>query len=209
MRYVFLGPLFLAAASLVACGGATESDLFGAPDGASGNDASTTKDASSGNDGGTNPDDATVTIDATPIADATPITDAISVVDAGPTDPGTLCFTPSQTYCKNESELCCIKQQASACIASNTANTCTTTKMFCDNSDSCKQGEMCCGSIFFNGQQNVYGEIKCSSSCNVSSQQIPGQRRFCNPAHTSPDDCAVHGLACKQSGILPGYYICQ
>ncbi len=207
MRAHFLGPIAIMAAALVACGGATESDLFGTPNGSSGNDASTTKDATSGNDGGVTPDDATVTLDATPIIDATPLPD-VSVIDSGPTDPGTLCFTPSQTFCKNESELCCIKQQGSTCIASNTASSCVTTKMFCDNSDSCKQGEVCCGSIINNGQGNFYTEIKCSASCNVTAQQIPGQRRFCNPAH-NPDDCAVHGLTCKQSGLLPGYYICQ
>jgi hypothetical protein len=190
---------------LAGCGGAVDSDLFSNPADASGTDTSSGVDASRP-DGNVDPPDANV-IDATPIVDASP--DVISVIDAGPVDPGTLCMTsPNSSYCKNESELCCIKQSGSACIASNTANTCTSTRMFCDNGDSCKNGEICCGSISFNGQTNAYTEIKCSSSCNVSSAQIPGQRRFCNP-NAKTDECIVHGLACKQSGILPGYFICQ
>lgn len=204
MRFVFLAPLVL---SVAACGGAVDSDLFGDPaDAASAKDTGTGVDASQ-SDGSIDPPDASV-VDATPIIDATPITD-VSVIDAGPVDPGTLCMTnPNASYCKNETELCCIKPTGSACIASNVANTCSTTKMFCDNGDSCKQGEVCCGSIINNGQQNVYTEIRCSSNCQVTAQQIPGQRRFCNP-NNKPDECIANGLACKQSGLLPGYFICQ
>lgn len=204
MKLSFLSaPLVVA---MVGCGGAVDSDLFGTPgDAAAGTDVSTIKDSSVSD--ADVPPDASV-IDAPPIVDVLPIKDVITVIDSGPTDPGTLCQTNPSSYCKNDSELCCIKPTGSACIASNVANTCSATRMFCDNGDSCKTGEICCGNIFYNGSANVYGDIKCSSSCNVTATTIPGQRRFCNP-NTKPDECIQHGLTCKASGILPGYFICS
>lgn len=190
---------------LAGCGGAVETDLFDTPP-----DAASVKDSSAGFDTSV-PDvqqpDASV-IDAEPIVDALPVKDVITVIDSGPVDPGTLCQTNPSSYCKNDTELCCVKPTGSACIASNVANTCQATRMYCDNGDSCKTGEICCGNIFYNGSANVYGDIKCSSSCNVTATTIPGQRRFCNP-NTKPDECIQHGLTCKASGILPGYFICS
>ena len=192
---------------MAGCGGAVESDLFGTPgDAATGSDVSTITDSSVVSDGDVAPD-ASV-IDAEPIVDVLPIKDVITVIDASPIDPGTFCQTNPNSYCKNDTELCCIKQTGSACVASNMANTCAATRMYCDNGDSCKTGEICCGNIFFNGNSNVYGEIKCASSCNVTASQIPGQRRFCNP-NNKPDECQQYGLTCKASGILPGYFICS
>ncbi|CAN5798802.1 hypothetical protein BH09MYX1_BH09MYX1_51190 [soil metagenome] len=196
-------PLFV---SLAACGGALDSDLFA--------DASpSTHDASSVDatkvDAGDPPQDGGV-VDATPIVDAKPSIDATPVVDAGPADPGTLCMTqPQSSYCKNESELCCVKQTGTSCIAANLANTCNPgTRIFCDNSDSCKLGEVCCGNVQSFNNQNFYTEVKCASQCNVTATQIPGQRRFCNP-DAKLDECVSYGLTCKPSGLLAGYSVCS
>lgn len=195
--------------ALTACGGAVDSDLFG-----NGNDSGTPPQDSSvvdtgvRFDGGDPPFDGSIGFDATPIVDATPIFD-VTPIDASPGDPGTLCQTGQvSTFCKNDTELCCIRQQGNACLAANQASTCTNgVRMFCDNTDSCKTGEVCCGNIQTNGQFNFYTEVKCAATCNVTAAQVPGQRRFCNPK-SQPDECQQYGMTCKQSGILPAYFVC-
>ena len=192
------------------CGGAVDTDLLGTPGtDAGGKDTSTGADTSTGNDGGIPIADASVndgptTIDAEPIFDATP------VIDAGPVDPGTLCFTqynpPISTYCKNGTDMCCIRQNASACILQSASSTCQTgTRMSCDDSTSCDNGKVCCGSLnSFNGNA-YYTEVTCATTCAVSTS-VPGLRRFCNPK-APVDECVSIGLKCNPSNVLNGYYV--
>ena len=205
-RAATIAPVLLV---LNACGGAIDSDLFG-----NGSDAAAVKDTSTvdvttTNDGGIGPGPDASFADATPIVDATPIFD-VTPIDAGPVDPGTACPTqPQQSFCKNDTELCCLRQTGSACIQTSSANTCFNgVRMFCDNTDSCKTGEVCCGNITNQGGQgNFYTEVKCSATCSVSATAVPGQRRFCNP-NNKPDECQQYGMTCKASGLLPGYFVC-
>lgn len=193
------------------CGGATETDLLGDPatvGSDAGKDASTGPDGTAGKDGGigdSSVNDGPTLVDA-PFFDVTPIP-----VDSGPTDPGTLCFTqynpPISTYCKPGTELCCIKQSASACVP-NQVGSCNqpATRMSCDDSADCAPGNVCCGSIFQFNQQPYYSEIKCAATCAVNNQ-TPGYRRFCDP-NAPVDECAAIGLQCNASTVLPGYYAC-
>lgn len=203
-------------AGLMGCGGAVDTDLYGDPI-ATGSDAG--KDTSTGPDGNTSDDgdvppvtDASVG-DGPMIVDATPIFDVTPIVDSGPSDPGTLCFTqynpPVATYCKNGTDLCCIKQQASACMPQSQALNCQQgTRLSCDDSTSCGAGKVCCGSLNSLGGNNYYySEATCTSTCAVSTQ-VPGLRRFCNP-NAIVDECLSIGLTCGASNVLSGYYVCS
>jgi len=198
----------------VGCGGATETDLLGDPatvGNDAGKDSSTGPDGTTGKDGGIPVGDASV--DDGPISvDATPIFDVIPIPDSGPKDPGVLCYTqyqpPVSTYCKAGTELCCIKQAASACVASSQSAGCLQgTRMSCDDEADCNPGSVCCGSINqIANQPPYYTEIKCAATCAVNNQ-VPGFRRFCDP-NAPVDECTSLGLTCIASTVLPGYYAC-
>lgn len=197
---------------MAGCGGALDTDLLGGPGGSDGGqDASTSADTGTGSDGGVSTTDASVNDGGTTSVDAEPILDAKPIFDAGPSDPGILCFTqynpPIATYCKNGTDMCCIHQSASACILQSQASSCQTgTRLSCDDSSSCDNGKVCCGSLnTFNGNA-YYSEVTCATTCAVSTQ-TPGLRRFCNPK-ALVDECTAIGLTCKASNVLNGYYVC-
>ena len=191
------------------CGGAVDTDLLGNPGTDAGKDTSSGADTSTGDDGGIPIADASVS-DAISVFDAEPIFDATPVLDAAPADPGTLCFTqyqpPISTYCKNGTDMCCIKQNASSCVAQG--GVCAGgTRMSCDDSTSCDNGKICCGSLMsFNGN-SYYSEITCATTCAVNTS-VPGLRRFCNPK-APVDECVSIGLKCGPSNVLNGYYVCN
>lgn len=209
VRRIFLVGILV---GLIGCGGAVDTDLYGDPV-AAGSDAG--KDTSTGLDGSGDGDVPPVTDasvgDGPVIVDATPIFDVTPIVDSGPLDPGTLCFTqynpPITTYCKNGTDLCCIKQQASACIQQNQAFNCQGgTRLSCDDSSSCGPGKVCCGSLNSFNNNTYYSEATCASTCAVSTQ-VPGLRRFCDP-NAVVDECLSIGLTCGPSNVLPGYSVC-
>lgn len=208
----------LSPAWLVACGGATQSDLFGGGAGAgpqdggssaidSGNgdnvDASPAVDASTGIDAG-HPRDSGVT----PV-DAGGPPDTGVVVDSGAGDPGIYCGKDLQNdvYCPVGQDDCCITGQGTSALIFKCeavgAVTCTGVAATCDDTADCTGNKVCCGA--FDGQR--YRDVSCRSSCSGQGPNGTTLRRFCDPNLPSPGDCP-QGTACQASQVLTGYFLC-
>ena len=199
---------------LAACGGATQSDLFGggaaSQDGGSsgvdsGNgdvDASSGVDASGGVDAGHKKDSGVIPVDA----GGPPDTGV--VVDAGAGDPGIYCGKDPQNdvFCPVGQEDCCITGQGTSAIIFKCeavgALTCTGVAAMCDDTADCPGNKVCCGS--FDGQR--YREVVCRSSCSGQGPNGTTFRRFCDP-FLQPSDCP-QGTACQASQVLTGYFLC-
>ena len=223
MRSMFF-TVVLASSALVACGGASDSGLFGGP-GSIDIDAGAIDSGSTGHGG--NPDAGSSAPDATAGGDTgggasdggiDPLPDTGTAVDASPpvvdaappdTNPGVYCgdTNGNATYCK-VGTACCVKSSSglpgggsgSACETS-TVPFCSGVAVECDSDDDCK-GQVCCGTLVANSR---YTSVRCQATCDTQSDT---QIHFCDP-NAQDDVCAADGLQCTASGILPGYSVCN
>jgi len=211
--FTFLVPV-LTGALVLACSGATTTDLFqggtgpspGGDDHGDGGHANGHDDASSGAEpdashegedagGGGGQGDATV--------DVVVQVDSAPPVDANPPPPKGLRCTDDNghdTYCKTN-ETCCITSNGAAkCNAQLTF--CSGTEIDCAEGADCKTGEVCCGTLI----GNHYQSVRCQTSCGGMNNGY--MFRFCNPT-AAVDECASDGTTCTESQTLSGYYICN
>jgi hypothetical protein len=201
---------------LVACGGATQSDLFGgsssadsgaALDGNSNGivDSGSGHDASSGDDAGTNRDSGVIPVDAGGPPDTGGPPPPPPPPDAGG-DPGIYCGRElsNDVYCPVNQQECCVTGQGSSAIVFKCeavgAATCVGVPARCDDTADCPGTKVCCGT--FDAQQQQYQDVTCRSSCTAT-----GLRRFCDQA-LQPSDCP-QGQTCGPSQLLIGYHVCQ
>jgi hypothetical protein len=218
-----LGPVALAAL-FVACGGATQSDLFSSG-GGSANDANGTdggassgdsgsitqhdaggsgeSDATTANDSGTSNDGGVIVVDAGH--------DSGIVIDAGPVDPGIFCGKDQgQTvYCKVGVQTCCATNQGQGttqlkCGLPNQCNSGSAASITCDDTTDCP-GQVCCG--VFDGQR--YTKVACTTAAACDGTGPNGETlyRICDP-FLNPSDCP-QGTTCQASAVLTGYYLCR
>ena len=77
------------------------------------------------------------------------------------------------------------------------------TSIACDDETDCPNGQVCCGTL---EQNSGYTSVACKNSCN----SLPGLRsvRFCDPK-AAVDECVAAGMFCGPSQSLPGYYVCR
>ena len=162
------------------CGGAKETDLFGA-----GSDAGVSSDGGS--------------VDGAQAADAGRPKD--SGQPSG--DPGVHCESAD---CPVPSQACCRREVGPgfsfACTAAgNCSGSGTTLEITCDDAHDCAGGNVCCVSA---SQQNTATEVVCRS---LGECQQQGRAVVCDP--NAPNPCPS-GKNCQPSQqTLPGYNICR
>jgi hypothetical protein len=214
MRVTYILPVFVAVA-IAACGGAHDSELFGAPSGGSATDDSGA--TTGGLDGGAE-HDASSGVDASPQKDAGAGIDASLPPDAGKQDsgpvggdPGIFCGKDPQgtdVFCAVGQQSCCAPTVAPGNVPPYTCvsqgGQCSGTRIACDDTADCS-GKICCGA--FDNTTQSYTDVTCRSSCSGTGPNGTTLLRFCDPA-LSPSDCPV-GTTCLESGILPGFYRCN
>lgn len=215
MRVLSFSPIAVAAA-IAACGGAHDSDLFGAPGGGGASDDSGT--TSGGIDGGGGGHDASNGVDAAPHKDGGGGVDAGPTPDAGNPDTGPVSKDPG-IFCGkdgNGNDVFCVVNQQACCAPAvppgdvppykcvSGGGTCAGTRIACDDTADCP-GKICCGS--YDPNQQRYTEVACRSSCSGQGPNGTQLIRMCDPV-LSPSDCP-NGTICKESGILPGFYYCS
>ena len=201
----------------IACGGATQSDLFGGGGAGSQDGGEPMDTGASGADSGNGGIDATTGNDAgrrrdagEPPVDAGGPPDTGVVVDAGTGDPGIYCGKESQgdVYCAVGQDDCCITGQGTSSIAYKCeaigALSCLGVATMCDDTADCTGNKVCCGT--FDSVAGRYHEVACRSSCSGQGPNGTTLRRFCDP-FLQPSDCPQN-QACQASQVLTGYYVC-
>jgi hypothetical protein len=172
---------WLAAVLLAACGGAKETDLFGAPssDGGGASDAASS-DGSQGADG------------------AHPRDSGQPVGDLGVHCENAECPVPAQVCCRREVG----PGYSFACTAAGQCNGGgNTLEIACDDAHDCTGGQVCCVSA---SQQNTATEVLCRT---VADCQQQGRAVVCDPSAATP---CPSGKSCQPSQqTLPGYNICR
>jgi hypothetical protein len=197
--------------AFLACGGATQSDLFTggsglSPDGGGGKDSgSVGADTGSGTDSGAGRDT------GSPVDSGENDTGAFDAgFDSGVNDPGIYCNTSGMSgYCAVQKEVCCVTGVGTGgmlmymCVPTVGAMDCAFTggtPVACDDTADCSAGgKVCCGTR----QGSGYSEVVCRTACDTAANQV----RFCDPGIV-PSDCPTP-QACVPSTILIGYNVCQ
>lgn len=186
--------------ALLACGGASQTDLFagssGAVDGGGGADSSVTSDGGVTLDGSTG-------------------TDGGGGRDAAPSDarpdrsePGAVIHCANAT-CPVGTQVCCRSNPATptyACVSSAGCQAVNQMPIPCDDSKDCaalgQPGDVCCAET-----DQVTGRATQVSCASAGSCQLQNARAIlCDP--NDPASCP-QPLQCKASqGTLPGFYLC-
>ncbi len=209
---------FATVATIAACRGAAETDLFDRPvveqapaepepapeadDPAEppGDDAGTVKVEAGSADAATGP---IVAKDAGAAYDA-------GTPDAGPVwkSPGVFCGTGpngKRSYCATGTQLCCATLDERiefqfACVAAS-PNACSGGKpLRCDDRSDCLAGQVCCATF----QQGAgYRSSRCQSSCTGASSV-----RLCDLG-APIDECTAAGKTCTPSQNLDGFGYCD
>ena len=208
---------------MVACSGASSTELFGPADtsqlgtepaGSSG-DGSSGAASSGGSSGEPSSSSGSSGTSSSSSSSSSGGSSSGNVDDAGvdapppPKDEGTIrCGVgPNATSCTAGTQICCgqwagrgnLKYSCEpagllACVAGTT--------IACDDMTDCPSGQVCCGT-----QDNSrYTKVECKTKCT----SFPGTRavRFCDP-DAAVDECAADGAYCGPSQTLPGYFVCR
>lgn len=198
----------------VACGGATDPDLFGG-DGQGGADASAS-DATTG--GGNGALDGSAGGDSGGGSDASPEGGSDTGTDAAPPpNPGTYCGTvgtrnPNGPYCSPVTQACCRRDDeqdggtASECLAAN--ELCIGGERFvCDDARDCQGASpaTCCARIQFGNldRSSCIPNTTCPSGGGGTTWV-----QLCQPG--VPDQCANPNHRCLAGfALLSGYFVCR
>lgn len=200
-------------AVLVACGGATASDLFGDPatDAGTSTPSPTITSTGTPTTPPTNPTTPPTTppTNPPPIPDAGPPKDDAGRVDAGrdagPTTSGITCGTKTCAL----ADTCCANFNATngtyayECKTGRVTCAEPSTQIECDSNEDCAGNPVaktCCGDRVSSGGSSYYNEITCVVACTGNDVV------FCNPANPSAS-CGTR--PCVESTILRGYYACS
>jgi hypothetical protein len=178
---------------LVACGGASETDLFSGP-------------SQSGVDSGVEKDTSVPTTDSGGGKDSSSAPDS-AIVDANQPDtfmPPTTKIQCGNTACNNPPDVCCrsgFNQQFTYNCVNDPNTQCAANgdiTIECTSPSDCNQGEVCCIDL---NQKSMAVGVACQPA-----QQCQGGFA-CDPK--KPNICP-NGQSCKLSQFtLPGYYICR
>jgi hypothetical protein len=190
------------------CGGAAETELFGAGT----EDASGSSPLPGDNDGGRGTDGTVESgvrrnrdsggPDVSALADASEGGDDA----ANPRDPGVFCGKTTETVYCTPPDICCVMDPSAPSYSCETSqfNCPNGVPVACDDEADCPTGLLCCGAF---DQTLGYRQVTCEKSCAGPDPSGDLLFRFCNPAAT-PDECAAIGLHCKPSTSLAGYFRC-
>ncbi len=187
-------------ASVVACGGASQTELFSPPsdDGGSGNSIADTgrlaTDTSVGAVDVSAPDTSTGPKIDSSIADTSPP----PVADTAPPPSTTLPCGAGQPDCPTGGqEVCCVTGDiGNLSFGCTDKAMCTGTPISCTSTADCA-GAICCGVETGSGTATRYVHVSCAATCDGVY--------FCDPA---ANDCP-NGTACSASMLLPGYFVCR
>lgn len=225
-RLVLAASALCSLAVFVACGGASESELFGSPEssqlanepsgetssggssslpgaGSTSSSSSSSSASSGSSSGGSSSGGSTSSGSSGSTADAGATTDAgakTTSVWCGEDEDG------DDVHC-GAGQICCGKHwnygPKLACAAAGPASCTGGLAIGCDDQTDCPTGQVCCGS-FVEGAG--YTSVTCAPSCN----SVPGVRavRFCDGS-AAVDECKAIGKDCESSQALPGYAICK
>ncbi len=101
--------------------------------------------------------------------------------------------------CSLPSKFCCHhNNQPAVCQAAGT--TCTYgVPLSCDGPEDCASGQVCCATLFIQGQNENYVSTACASSCTGKDYRV-----VCGASGTCPS-----GQTCSTSDLLPPYRDCR
>jgi hypothetical protein len=111
-------------------------------------------------------------------------------------DVGIVCGT---TFCSLPGNFCCDHpNQAPECVANG--GTCTFgVEVACDGPEDCASGEVCCATLFTQGQNASYVSTMCATTCTGKDRRV-----VCGATGTCPT-----GQTCGTSDLLPPYNDCK
>ena len=183
---------------LLACGGASKSDLFAGGGTDSPNvDGGAGADASVSSDGGT-------TADARPNDGSVSDVSVVDTgVDAAPQD-GIRC---GATFCTPGTQVCCRGAGVNptfSCVNPAGCQGISQLPIPCDDANDCtamgRPGDVCCVTVDFSSRA---ASLACTSAGKCDGNEFV---IACNPADADP--CPNGGTCSKSSGTLPGYMLC-
>jgi hypothetical protein len=188
--------LFFVALAATACGGAAQTELFGAP--GDGGDGGTNTDSGQSVDSSHNqgPGDSGGPADTSPgQPDTTMLPPA---PDTGGPPSSLLPCGSGQPGCPaGPQEVCCITGDVpNLSFACSDSASCMGVPISCATTADCG-GEICCGTETGTGSATRYTDVKCQPVC--------GGVHFCDPAAS---DCPSP-TKCTASTLLPGYFVCR
>lgn len=192
------------AASLTACSGAAELELF-AP-----GPSSDAKTIPAGNDSSIQPQ---------PVADAAadhepePDSGGALKPDAGTwKSPGVFCGEAkgSATYCQAHSETCCATLDLGLefqfeCQAASASSCKSGRSLKCDDRSDCPGSQVCCATyeVGFG-----YESSECRTSCTSPGGDAGSSIRLCD-LRAPEDECKSIGQKCRPSESLEGFGLCE
>jgi hypothetical protein len=202
-------------AIVLACSGATETELYAPFQGmdgtepGDGDDATPDDDTSSSSSSGGSSSSSGKPGTSTSSSSSGGTTKKDSGVDTGPQPPqppkhpipcgeGAPCEAGSQVCCASVkdtgSTYQCKPAAPGACPGA--------LRIACDDRTDCPADQICCGMLVTGVG---YSAIECKSSCN----SVPGVRavHFCDP-EAPFDECIDYGGVCIPSQSVPGYFVC-
>lgn len=199
-------------ASVGACSGPSDSELFAR----TGISSTPSDPTTSGSASATPP--ATTPPAATPSATATgePGTPPSASPAAPPTppvpppwkSPGIACSKNEAgvaQYCEAPAEVCCLtlENHTNVKAACKTDQACDGLDVQCDDETDCPNGQLCCGILARDGSRGVL----CKPSC-TTNQPDRLAFRMCDPL-APIDPCKAIGKTCKRGDGFSGYYVCE
>jgi len=207
--------------ALVACSGASSTELFdqpasaqlGATPGASSGEAASDQPSSSGSTGsvGGGGDGSSSSSSGSTSGGSSGGETKDAGEDAPPPPPpastGTIACGGTKS-CAAGTEICCGSWKGRGkvsfdCEPSGFLACVAGTSIACDDKTDCAEGQVCCGTL---DDDSGYTSVACKNKCN----NVPGLRsvRFCDP-DAAVDECAEIGKYCGPSQSLPGYHVCR
>ena len=210
--------------AIVACSGASSTELFGPP----GSTQLGAEPGTSNGDGssGTVPGSSGSSGDLPPSASSSGTSGSSSsgstsggTSSGGPKDAGTDAASPKAATiycgggpgakkCTAGAEVCCGSwfgrgSPTYECEPAGLIACAVGTSIACDDKTDCPNGQVCCGTL---EENSGYTSVECRNKCN----NFGGLRavRFCDP-NAANDECAAIGMYCGPSQSLPGYYVCR
>ena len=226
--------LLLAPSSLilavVACSGASSTELFDPPGGSQlGTEPGPTNEdgssgaispGSSGSSGGSSGEGASSSSSSSSGASGSSSSGSTSggssssggTKDAGqdppPPPPKSTIYCGGTKSCAAGAEICCSSWFGQGpptyeCEPAGFLACAAGTTIACDDQTDCPNGQVCCGTLQNN---SGYTSVECKNKCT----NLPGLRsvRFCDPK-AAVDECLAAGMSCGPSQSLPGYYVCR
>lgn len=221
-RILVVAAVAASVALAVACGGASDSELFASPGSSefgtlpSGDDPSGTSSGSTsggGSSGLSGSGSSTSSSGGSTSGGSSGTNADAGASDAGPAKTGIWCGKDNDgdnVYCASGT-VCCSKQYGPG----GPSKTCSGAGPFagcpnngipigCDDKSDCPSGQVCCGTF---EENSGYHSVQCMPTCTAVGNNFRAVR-FCDP-NAAVDECAAIGRKCGWSQSLVGYGICK